>query len=566
MTQPILPSTAPEAIEGGPVTVLGKTYRFRRDGDEYFVGVSDSSNDSDSKESDQDHRLVMMTGSHHMHVFWYESEIEKNPNMLPIVFLIEQKRWIPRRSSLLNPPESESLKFPSEDGRWNDVCFQCHATHSRRDVQDRNNARHQVHSQLVPLGRNTEVAEFGISCEACHGPGQGHRMVHQSTGELAMKVVDEIVDPMKLDDSVRSDMCAPCHSVGDIVLDSRDMIESFNSHGLDFRPGESIQASELYCVVRASPGHLDDPALARWMEAPGQSLSDNFWPDGQVRVSGRAYSGMIESSCAQNGKMTCLSCHTMHQQDVSLQTQWKDDQLKPGMEQDAACIQCHQDYERLGAQHTHHPIESSGSRCVNCHMPHTVYGLLKSIRSHTISSPSVASVIETTRPSACNLCHLDHTLKETSHHLAEWYGHSQPDLTEEESTIALSVLQLLKGDAAQRALQVTALERREAQQVSGTDWMVPYLLIGMLDEYDAIRFIAERAYRSVPDAQSFEFDFIAPMPLRTALISNQLQQVQKTQVFKRNPALLINELGKIETQRVSSLMQNRNQRRVILQE
>ena len=59
-------------------------------------------------------------------------------------------------------------------------------------------------------------------------------------------------------------------------------------------------------------------------------------------------------------------------------------QLKPKMDSDTACLQCHKDMSARLVAHTHHAADSSGSRCYNCHMPYTSYGLLKALRSHRI--------------------------------------------------------------------------------------------------------------------------------------------------------------------------------------
>jgi hypothetical protein len=90
-------------------------------------------------------------------------------------------------------------------------------------------------------------------------------------------------------------------------------------------------------------------------------------------------------------------------------------------------------------------------------MPHTVYGLLKTIRSHRISSPSARTTIQTGRPNACNLCHLDKTLQWAGDHLAQWYGQEKPKFTKDEKEMSAAVLHLVKGDAAQRAIQASAL-------------------------------------------------------------------------------------------------------------
>jgi hypothetical protein len=49
----------------------------------------------------------------------------------------------------------------------------------------------------------TRVAEFGIACEACHGPGERHvtlqRDLLRATPGLVHEEADPIVNPRKLD-------------------------------------------------------------------------------------------------------------------------------------------------------------------------------------------------------------------------------------------------------------------------------------------------------------------------------------------------------------------------------
>ncbi len=68
-------------------------------------------------------------------------------------------------------------------------------------------------------------------------------------------------------------------------------------------------------------------------------------------------------------------------------------------------------------------------RCYNqCHMPFTTYGLLKAIRSHQVSSPSVqAKFGKRAGPIACNQCHQDKTLAWTSDYLSRWYDDAKAE-------------------------------------------------------------------------------------------------------------------------------------------
>jgi hypothetical protein len=174
-------------------------------------------------------------------------------------------------------------------------------------------------------------------------------------------------------------------------------------------------------------------------------------------------------------------------------------------------------------------------------MPHTTYGLLKTIRSHQISSPSVQATVATGRPNACNLCHLDKTLGWTADYLDRWYGVSRPSLGDDDASVAASVLWLLKGDAGQRAIVAQAMGWPPAQQASGSAWLAPYLALTQKDPYDAVRLIASRSLRTLP-------------PFR------------RDQLPRGDAALLITADGSFDAPRVNRLMRERNNRRLVYRE
>ena len=69
-----------------------------------------------------------------------------------------------------------------------------------------------------------------------------------------------------------------------------------------------------------------------------------FWPDGTIRVAGREYNGLLESSCHTKGEMSCLSCHRLHQSgsDERPRKEWANDMLQPSKQGDQGCLQCHE--------------------------------------------------------------------------------------------------------------------------------------------------------------------------------------------------------------------------------
>ena len=115
--------------------------------------------------------------------------------------------------------------------------------------------------------------------------------------------------------------------------------------------------------------------------------------------------------------LTCTHCHDPHGPSVKLTAA----DLKTANQ---LCISCHEEYREASAlaAHTHHEPTSTGSNCLDCHMPRITEGLRNVVRSHRITSPTERSMIEKNQPNACNLCHLDKPIDWTINRLREWYG------------------------------------------------------------------------------------------------------------------------------------------------
>lgn len=544
MTQVVTPETAPEAIRDKSVTVEGRDYQFEQEGEAFFVTFADPLSHGQRRRRE----ILMMTGSHHMHVFWYETEADGTPGELDIVYLIDEQRWIPRLASFLRPPEPESPQI----GTWNRTCSKCHATHARERFQ------------AEKVSWDTHVVEFGIACEACHGQGADHIRRYAEEDQTLAKS-DQIVNPAVISKQASADLCGRCHSVSMADFDALSM-EDYAEEGNPFTPGQLLSECGFNRIIQAGPKDRETELFQRWSKV--EDPSGSFWQDGMTRVAGREYNGLIESPCFQHGEMTCLSCHTMHPSESQSLEDWRDDQLKPGMRGDQACLQCHSEFADRIAEHTHHAVDSSGSRCMNCHMPYTTFGLLKSIRSHQISSPSVKASVTTDRPSACALCHLDRSFTWTARHLHEWYG--QPavkvDLSADAATTSTAVIHMLKGDAAQRALQAWAFGWEPAQKASGTEWMEPFLLFGANDPYDAVRIISARSLRSLPDRQSAEVDPLAPMQQRMKAFNEAIGRIDAGLEGEPKSEVLIDEHGKFDFKRARKLIDQRNHRPVSVRE
>ena len=500
--------------------------------------------------------LVMSTGSHHMQLYWYSTGQTRLLGLLPFAYLVEDQQWIPRDAAFLSPagPSSDEIQ------RWNATCIRCHTTHPRSRV-------------FGGTEIDSMAAEFGISCEACHGPGQAHvqanqNPLHRFQSHLSPGNDDTIVNPSQIAHERGSAVCGLCHAVS-AALSTEDAA-AWREHGYRYRPGDDLAAHRQLL----HPNRREDPVTKAMLEQDPQFFEHAFWSDGVVRVNGREYTALLENPCFQRGKMSCFSCHSMHQSagDERPAREWADDQLKPSMRTNQACLQCHEEYREPAriTSHTHHVVGSSGSECMNCHMPMTAYGLLKATRSHQIETPSVATSLATGRPNACNQCHLDQSLGWAAEHLESWYGMKPPEsLTEEDRTVSAALLWMLKGDAGQRALMAWSWTWQPAREVSAVDdWGVPFLLKLLDDPYPAVRFIAARSLKALPRYAQMDYDLLSD-PAKTTEVREKLLAVwrQTSRVSRQGRAsLLMDDKGGVDQARLELLLQKRDDRPIFLAE
>jgi hypothetical protein len=201
-------------------------------------------------------------------------------------------------------------------------------------------------------------------------------------------------------------------------------------------------------------------------------------------------------------------------------------------------------------------------------MPYTGWGLLGAVRSHEISNPSVDETLETGRPNACNLCHLDKTLAWAAQHLEDGYGLVPPELDADETTVAASILWTLKGDAGQRALMAWAMGWEPAVEVSGTDWMVPYLAQLMEDPYDAVRYRAHKSLQRKPGYETIPYDALDSAGKQKLAARNirQAWQFSRMAGGQRVVALLLDDTGKLDGGLFERLLRDRDERPVTLAE
>lgn len=540
MTQEAGPHSVVPSFDDVHLKSRGRTYHLQRRGDEFWVTMTEPYRENERQNEPPEkgrpvmplplkpQRVVLTTGSHIAQTYWVA--VANELWQVPWVYHIEEQRWIPDDDSFLLPPDMEYLYH-----QWNTNCVKCHTSAP-------------IPGQTDQIVGRTQVAELGIACEACHGPGQSHvRYREERMGKsspASSHGTDPIINPAKCDPQRASQICAQCHSsYGE--ADRQDWL----TRGSDFRPGEDLEAK-----VKMHRYNTPDAK---------EKYPTGHWNDGTCRTGGDEYLGLVASKCYEGGKLSCLSCHSMHSYESTT------DQLKPKMNGSQACLQCHADMKDNITQHTHHAAQSSGSDCLNCHMPHITYALFKGIRSHRIDSPSAAVTAATGRPNACNLCHIDKSLGWTAEKLTEWHGQPAVELKDEQRATSSIVTTALRGDAADRVIAAWHLGWEPARRASRDDWEAPLLAYLLDDPYSVVRYVSFRSLKKLPGYADFSYDFTAAKGTRKEAKKQVLEiwQKQTRQPFgTTGQAILLNDQGELNLPALEDLYRQRDNKPVAIYE
>jgi hypothetical protein len=164
---------------------------------------------------------------------------------------------------------------------------------------------------------------------------------------------------------------------------------------------------------------------------------------------------------------------------------------------------------------------------------------------------------------------LDKTLAWTADYLIQWYGVPSVELDAYEQSIAASLLWALRGNAVQRALVAWSCGWAPAQQASGTDWLAPFLAELLDDPYDAVRYIAHRSLRTLPEFKTLEFDFMSAAADRTAAKQDVLQAwraLNRTDDRDDAAEILMNSDGTLQQTTMDRLLRDRDIRPINLAE
>jgi hypothetical protein len=227
----------------------------------------------------------------------------------------------------------------------------------------------------------TAFADAGVGCESCHGPGARHA----DSADAA-----DIFHPGKAPPDLALAACGQCHGPRNPLFPLLDA----DHH---FRPGQRYD--DLY-----------DPIAV----LIGDRQSGDFFADGRPMSSSFEYQALLQSACHRRGGATCLSCHTAPHEPHAA------GELRADRAGDGGCRPCHAPVFAAGRDHTRHRA-AAAQRCVACHMPPVVSGVLDRFADHAIDVPSPDNTARHGVPSACGVCHADRPPAELAARLAAWW-------------------------------------------------------------------------------------------------------------------------------------------------
>lgn len=264
---------------------------------------------------------------------------------------------------------------------WNYMCADCHSTNVRKNYDLKSNTY------------STQFSEVNVGCEACHGPASDHlawtkasnakiesygfnRDLSKSVDKWVVQDDFNTLKPKNIDHSEQVLVCAQCHS-----------------RRTQLGGGDHVKAKafgERYLLDLIDEEH--------------------YYADGQVYDEDFVYGSFLQSKMHDNG-VVCSNCHNPHSAELTLP-------------KETLCLQCHQTDKYAVKSHHQHQNNSTGSQCINCHMPETTYMQIDARRDHGWHTPRPDLARQLGTPDTCLTCHKGKDSDWSNKYLVKWYSQS----------------------------------------------------------------------------------------------------------------------------------------------
>lgn len=517
MTQEASETSVLGRFDGSPLEHQGIRMRPLHENGRYYFEYARSDDDAVLQRIE----VARTVGSRRYQQYLTKLEDGGTYARLHYLWHVEDQRWVHMNAAFLHP---DDIPYDSHVSVWNQNCIFCHNTGPRPGIANYGELKSRAErGESVDSTREarfeSEVAELGIACEACHGPGADHvKRAESAWTRLAMRLAPgrdpSISNPERMPPSLASQVCGQCHAQR--VPHDQEMLVRWMREGPSFRPG--LELSE-----HATP-------ITRDTRVPVAGNEDmfalRFWADGTPRLSAYEFQGLEMSACMDSQDLSCMDCHTLHSGDPR-------GQISDQNRGNAPCLRCHEEFSGDASlqAHTKHAPESSGSVCYDCHMPKIVYGVMEIHRSHRIEVPDPTSGAAGGRPNACLNCHQDKSAGWAVEHFRRSGRAGTSSISAQGATPGLADLSVvLSGDPVQKAVAAWhAGQPTSSMRGQHRGWMMPYLMEALRDIYPSTRRFAQRSALEIaedwPDARLQplrdalqEFDFSASAESREAAL------------------------------------------------
>jgi predicted CXXCH cytochrome family protein len=412
-------------------------------------------------------------------------------HVLPFGYWLDHEEWVPVVHIGSELPDGErpdpfavGKDAREQFARYASRCNSCHTTFPLGDMMIRDPFLIGRHApSVLNLLTSAYVAEN--HSELWDGSKPTVEFSDQSLGELSntmrqFKAADH--------DVTLGVTCESCH------LGAAEHARTPTKKPLFF-------PSSRHLHVESDTGDVDygrTHANLNWACGRCHAGDRPYFAAGMSTWNSTEYSDAMKGSCYS--QLTCVECHNPHE---AIGKGW----TKTASQDDSSCLKCHSKFEAADARvaHTHHPIDSAGARCMNCHMPRLNEGLQDIVRTHTIFSPTNRKMIEANQPNACNMCHTEKPINWTLAKLKEWYGADYPksavarNYPDPEGPTAIGWLQ--SEVRAVRLVAADALARSESR------WALPELLQALDDDHLLNRQFAQIGVEKLLNIRLLDFGY-----------------------------------------------------------
>ncbi|MCF6312656.1 MAG: tetratricopeptide repeat protein [Verrucomicrobiales bacterium] len=298
-------------------------------------------------------------------------------------------------------PPADVLHWTRRHFNWNFMCADCHSTNLRKNFD------------VASDSYDTQWSEMNVSCEACHGPASEHLKwaAHpQNSSGTASEDHNSLSD-----DAVKNYL----KSKGLVVTLKEPEPGVWSINPESGQPQRTPPLKSNVQVESCARCHAHRRPLQSKFVA-GQSFLDThnpsvlrdllYHPDGQINEEVYVYGSFIQSKMHHAG-VRCSDCHNPHT--MKLQAQGN-----------ALCVRCHLADKYNSPKHHFHQLDSTGARCVECHMPTKTYMGVDARRDHSLRIPRPDLSKKLGSPNACSQCHQDKDLDWAIETFEERWGKS----------------------------------------------------------------------------------------------------------------------------------------------